>query len=567
MSSKNIEDTIDSSQLKQHLASVKSRLKDYSVPSYESDPNAQEDPEVYYTKENSAKRILFSGEDIIEVKLPSKTRVIYPRKPIKGLGDVKGAIRYAFTNPEAMAPLPELLKKDMKLSIAVDDISLPLPLMKKPDLRQSMLEVCLEFIDAIGIHDVHIIIATAFHRRMTNSEIKRMVGPKIFKRFFPKQLYNHDGENKEGMKFLGHTEVGETAEINRRASESDLLIYLNINFVPMNGGNKSVATGLAGYKSLREHHDPEVIASCNSYMDHSRSTLADSNARLNTLIESKVKVFHLETAINNRMFSAPLSFLTKNEDNFSFFEKHRLQALKFSLKNLNHQIKRRIFSRIPSPYECIGVHGGEVQAVHKKILDLSYKQYLIKVKGQADILILGIPFVSPYSVNSILNPLLIQVMALGYLYHLYEGGTPLLKDGGSLILFHPCRDEFDHRFHPSYIEFFNRLLPENIDSSFLQKKYELEFAQDSDYIKLYREDYGYHGVHPFYMWYWGEAGRRRIKQVIAVGAVDKHVPERMGWQNADNFEDALEIAKKEEKLKDPQITMLHVPPMLMTKCI
>ena len=72
---------------------------------------------------------------------------------------------------------------------------------------------------------------------------------------------------------MGHTEAGEVVEINKRAAESDLLIYLNINFVPMNGGNKSVSTGLAGYRSLREHHDPEVIAACNSYMDPSHSEL------------------------------------------------------------------------------------------------------------------------------------------------------------------------------------------------------------------------------------------------------------------------------------------------------
>ena len=33
------------------------------------------------------------------------------------------------------------------------------------------------------------------------------------------------------------------------------------------------------------------------------------------------------------------------------------------------------------------------------------------VEGQADILITGIPYISPYNVNSFLNPLLVQVMA------------------------------------------------------------------------------------------------------------------------------------------------------------
>ena len=37
-------------------------------------------------------------------------------------------------------PLPELLKPGMKLTIAFDDISLPLPSMRKPDIRQRIIE-------------------------------------------------------------------------------------------------------------------------------------------------------------------------------------------------------------------------------------------------------------------------------------------------------------------------------------------------------------------------------------------------------------------------------------------
>ena len=144
---------------------VTKRIKEHSKI-YVAGTMGQEDPEVYYTRENSAKRILFSGEDIVEVPLPVGTRVIYPRKPFYGLGDVPGAIRYAMLNPEKMEPLPQLLRAGMKVTIAIDDISLPLPVMQRPDLRQTMLEVCLEFIDEAGVDDVHIIIATAFHRRM-----------------------------------------------------------------------------------------------------------------------------------------------------------------------------------------------------------------------------------------------------------------------------------------------------------------------------------------------------------------------------------------------------------------
>ncbi len=61
------------------------------------------------------------------------------------------------------------------------------------------------------------------------------------------------------MAFLGETPHGEEVEINRRAAESDLLVYVNINLVAMDGGWKSTATGLASYRSLRHHHNVHTM--------------------------------------------------------------------------------------------------------------------------------------------------------------------------------------------------------------------------------------------------------------------------------------------------------------------
>ena len=53
----------------------------------------------------------------------------------------------------------------MKVTIAIDDISLPLPPMRTPDVRQTVLEIVLELLPRHGVDDVHMIIANALHRR------------------------------------------------------------------------------------------------------------------------------------------------------------------------------------------------------------------------------------------------------------------------------------------------------------------------------------------------------------------------------------------------------------------
>ena len=107
-----------------------------------------------------------------------------------------------------------------------------------------MLEVVLEMCGANGVDDVHLIIANSLHRKMTAWEMERMVGSKIFKAYYPDRYYNHDAEDDDNLVTLGHTRHNEPLRVNKRAIESDLLIYLNINLVPMDGGHKSVAVGL-----------------------------------------------------------------------------------------------------------------------------------------------------------------------------------------------------------------------------------------------------------------------------------------------------------------------------------
>ena len=67
-----------------------------------------------------------SGEDFILEDLPIGTRVLYPNHPIKGLPNREAAIRYALNHPHGCDPLFAQLEPGMRVTIAVDDISLPL---------------------------------------------------------------------------------------------------------------------------------------------------------------------------------------------------------------------------------------------------------------------------------------------------------------------------------------------------------------------------------------------------------------------------------------------------------
>ena len=516
---------------------------------------------VAYLEASSKPRLLWSGEDLLRVKLPAGTRVVYPKPAIPGLKNREAAIRYALEHPEEAEPLVDQLRPGMKVTVAIDDISLPLPKMNRPDIRQSVLEIVLEMLAANGVTDVHIIIATSFHRRMEPFEIKWQLGSKIFDSYYPDQLYCHDGEAPDGMTDLGETELGEKVRMNRRAAESDLLIYININLVPMDGGAKSIAIGLCDYAALRAHHDPQTIRDSDSYFDHTRSALTTSADRQARVIKKSVNVFHIETVVNNEMFDPRMAFFRKNEDRWNLFDMAMAGVSRQGLAILPRKVKRDLLFAIPAPYSMIAVHAGETWATHRRTLAYCYQQYCVPIEGQADVAVFGIPFISPYNVNAPLNPLLVQVMALGYLFNMYRG-MPVLKKNGVMIVTHPLYNQFEKKHHPSYHEFFHRILPETTDAFDLQRKYEAEFAARPEYIERYRRGFAYHGVHPFYMWYWGENGRAHVGRVICVGAEDRRSAEIMGWEVASSMEAALEMARSYVG-REPSITHVHIPPINM----
>ena len=319
--------------------------------------------------------LFWHGERFSLERLPEGSRVIYAPEPVDPLKDPPAAIRSALTHPVGdRDPLPALLRPGMKLTIAFDDISLPLPPMEQPDIRQLVIEQVLDMAAEAGVDDVVLIVALALHRRMTEAELRHALGDRIYDAFAPNGLLTqHDAEDPDALVHLGLTDQGEDVEINKRAAESDLLVYVNINLVAMDGGHKSVATGLASYKSLRHHHNPATMQQSRSFMDQHRSELHSSNWRMGRLIaDSGVNVFQIETTLNNDTFPPAFGFLQKRE--WEWRAKDRLGYLASSkaLDRTPARLARQIFHSVQGPPpDDLGAGrrgGGRARADHRQRL-------------------------------------------------------------------------------------------------------------------------------------------------------------------------------------------------------
>ena len=503
-----------------------------------------------------------AGDGFHYEKLPEGTRVIYPPGPVDPLPDPNVAIERALLEPMGMEPLHELLHPGMKLTIVFDDVSCPLPPMKPPDNRQLVIEKVLEKAYAKGVEDIHLIAALGLHRRMTEKELRWALGKDIMSSFYPERLYNYDAEDPEGNAVIGQTERGEEVRISRRAAESDLVVYVNINLVSMNGGHKSVHTGISPYSSIRHHHNAETLKNTRSLMDPPKSALHGSVNRMGEILDDAIKVFHIETTLNNAAFPAMFNFMARPEHEWNALTKANFLANHKATQLMPRAAARRVFQSIVAPHRMTSVQAGATEPVHAETLEHIYRQQLVPVEGQADVLLLGVPYIGPYNVNSIMNPILVHNYVLGYLFNLYRG-KPLVREGGVIIATHPVPNEFDDVAHPSYRPFFEEVLSETTDPHEAERRFEREFIHDPWYRTLYRNSHAYHGWHPFTTWQWGAHALDHLGGVIFVGG-DPHTTSRMGYKRADTIAEALQIAEPIVGTS-PGITYMHIPPLFMVE--
>ena len=507
--------------------------------------------------------LLHRGESWGHHRLPVNTRVIYPKPSLPALPDRRAAIQQALDNPLGQPALRDQLKAGMKVTIAFDDISLPLPSMTRPDIRQDVIELVVAACDEAGVTDIDLMVAICLHRKLTPAEIRHMVGDAVFNRFYPAgRLRNYDAEDTEANTHLGETEEGEEVEISTRAVESDLLVYVNINLVAMDGGHKSIPIGLGTYRSVRHHHNAHMLLHDSSYMDVDRSHFHRSCERMGAIVEKKVRCFHIETTVNNDLYPWHLKFLAKRERNWNPLDRLSSSVMSTAMDILPTSMRRKLYQSNLAPYGMTSVQAGDVDLVHAKTLEAVHAQHVVDVPDQCDILLLGMPSIGPYSVNSIMNPILVYCNSVGYFYNFYIH-RPLVRQGGVMIVNRPMTNEFHPVHHPSYIDFFNDLLPQTRCPRELGKRFEADYAANPRYKALYQRTQAYHGVHPFYMWYWGAHGKAQLSRVIVVNP-DRTAVERIGFESAPTLDAAIGMAR--ESVGDgARMSYFHNPPLLQCR--
>ena len=287
-------------------------------------------------------------------------------------------------------------------------------------------------------------------------------------------------------------------------------------------------------------------------------------ARWGKIIAGTTPVFQIGIAMTQGAVpSGGLSFLERREPEWTPKDMVAAKLATVTSALLPGSTTRKFVHQMSSAHGVTAVAAGSVVATQHNVSEQIARQQVVAVDGQSDVVSIGIPATTPYSVDSLANPLLVAAQALALTFARTRN-MPVVRAGGVAIIHHAMPWKFDPVRHPSYIDFFEQVLDDIKDPTLALAKYGETYADDSWYRHLYRTGNAFHGAHPLLLWQACAPALAHLGGVIVVGG---HVPsvKQLGFRPASTFQDALELAAEICDTARPTLTHLHAPPVLVTE--
>jgi nickel-dependent lactate racemase len=275
------------------------------------------------------------------------------------------------------------------------------------------LPLLVDRLNMAGIpdHDIEILIALGIHRKQTEAEHKKILGP-LYRRI---KVTDHECDDRGKLVLIGKTANGIDVEINRAISEADRVILTGTigfhYFAGFGGGRKAILPGVASRKSCMASH----FAVLNPGAGTGRNQFATTG-----MLEGNPVHGAMEDAC-------------------------ALVAPDF------------ILNTVLSPDKTIiGVFAGHWREAHQAGCKFYAEKFSFPVKERADLVIVSCGGF-PKDINFI------------QAHKSMEYGSQILKDGGVMILLAQCRDGYGNATFFSWFRFRDLQLFE----AELRKNYEI----------------------------------------------------------------------------------------------
>ncbi len=305
-----------------------------------------------------------SGKVGVDVPDANLFQVVH-MNPVPPLSDPRSVVERSLVSPIGCPPLAQLACGRDSACIVISDVTRPVP-------NSMILPPILRTLEQAGIprEKITILIATGIHRPNLGEELETLVGREIAANY---RIVNHYSERMEDQQSLGEVD-GIPVYINKTYLEADLKILTGLVELHLmagySGGRKSIVPGIASLETMKHMHGYRMIQKDGT-----------TNGRLD----------------DNPFHHAAVKVARKAGVDF--------------ILNVTLDESRNV----------TGVFAGELEAAHRKAVELVARSALVEVPEAADIILTcggGVP----------LDTTLYQTLkaVAGCLGAIKEGGTMII---------------------------------------------------------------------------------------------------------------------------------------------
>ncbi len=315
-------------------------------------------------------------------------------------------VRQALANPTGCPPLSAIVRPGESVVIVTSDIT-------RYTGSEHYLPVLVAELNTLGIPDadIAIVVALGIHRRQSEAEHRKILGP-LFGRI---AVYDHDCDDPGQLVTLGTTSSGLEVSLNRRVCEADRVIVTGTAgfhyFAGFGGGRKGLVPGVASRATCMATH---------------------------------FAVFN-PPEVGGKHPGAATGILDGNPVHEAILEAARLVEPDFLLNTVLSPAK-----------EILAVYCGELEAAHVQACRMVEQLYAVPLEQPADLAIVSCGG-HPKDINFIQSH-----KALDY-------GVRALRPGGTLILLAACPDGFGN---PTFFDWFQYQQLEPFEAA-LRQRYEI----------------------------------------------------------------------------------------------
>jgi hypothetical protein len=470
---------------------------------------------------------LLSGSRLLIVSAPDDAVVITPpAPPTHAVVDVAAAVREALRFPLAGPALGHTVTRGGRVTIVVEQASLPLP-GAPVDPRRQAIETTVDELRRLGVPDAKqtILVASGLARRPRRKELGALVSPR-FARTFHGEVVVHDVED-EALVELGSWN-GVPLRASRALVETDAVVTVTAAETVLHGGPAAlVAAG--GTEALR-------AANAESLLQTGGSSGWELAVALEREIAARVPVIGLSLTLD-RLRVAETAFGYPYDP--ASLERIARSPFTHLFRRLPGPVRMRALRSLPVGLGASAAYAGRPSVAHAEALLRAVELRSARLDRPLDAICLGIPRSTLHLPRERPNPLMATYLGLGLALRMWRDEPPVTP-GGTAILVHRFHRHFSHPTQQPYRAFFAATRsgpdPEAIAAA------ERAASEDTRALDAYRAGQGCHPLLPFADWAGCRPQLDRLGTVVVGACRDASSARQLGFVPTHAVGAALEMA-------------------------